>query len=123
MFCALGILRAHRRWSDTPTVISSGYAINIAISLSIKLIPGAFFHEICLLLFDKQPAIALIFYPSFLIFSFAWSRDNGEESEEATYFLFVTRYAMQNALRKIVIELKCKLNEVVRENAQRKRRV
>ena len=38
-----------------------------------------------------------------------------EKIEESSYFLNITKYAMKHALRKIMVELKCKVNEVVKK--------
>ena len=38
-----------------------------------------------------------------------------EKIEESSYFLNITKYAVKHALRKIMVELKCKVNEVVKK--------
>lgn len=43
-----------------------------------------------------------------------------EKIEESSYFLNITKYAVKHALRKIMVELKCKVNEVVKKKRSQK---
>ena len=118
MFCAVEILRAHGAGlihpQSNPAVTRS-----IFIRLSIKLIPGAFIHDytnfLALFLNLYLCVVSAKLTPLF----FATT----EKIEESSYFLNITKCAMKHALRKIMVELKCKVNEVANKNAHRKRGV